>query len=206
MYGPDIHNLIFDLGGVILDLNTVKTHEAFGKLAGVSGESIRNTLATTAFFNDYEKGLLTDAEFRNEIRTMLKMDLSDDNLDAAWNLMLEDIPLKRLQLLQELGKKHRIFLLSNTNNIHLQYFNGIVTKVTGHANLDPFFNKAYYSHLMKMRKPDTEIFERVLRENELLASETLFLDDNKENLAGAEKAGLKTAHIPFPDHIFSIFA
>jgi FMN phosphatase YigB (HAD superfamily) len=206
MYGPAIKNIIFDFGGVILDLNTSKTHEAFGKIAGVSGQSIKDTLATTAFFNDYEKGLLTDQEFRTEIRSMLNTDITNEQLDAAWNVMLEGIPVERLRLLETLGKKHKTFLLSNTNNIHLQFFNGIVQKVSGRSNLDPFFHKTYYSHLMKMRKPDVEIFEHVLRENELLASETLFLDDNMENLRGAERAGLKTAHVPNPDSIFSIFA
>src|SRR5882762_5500940 len=139
MYGPEIENVIFDLGGVILDLEVSKTMDAFGKLAGVPASVIRESVTKSPFFNDYEKGLLTDAEFRNRIRELLKKEVTDWQIDKAWNAMLGALPRARLTLLEELGKKHGLYLLSNTNNIHLQFFNEIVRSVSGHASLEPFF-------------------------------------------------------------------
>ncbi len=167
---------------------------------------IKDQVSEEAFFNEYEKGLLSDVEFRARVRKMLAVEVTDKQIDDAWNAMLGDIPNERLQLLQRLGKKHRVFLLSNTNSIHLQHFNGIVKKVSGRPVLDEFFEQAYYSHLLKMRKPDLEIFDHVLKENKLNPAQTLFLDDNVDNLRAAEQAGIKTAHITHPDLIFSIFA
>jgi len=206
MYGPEIENVIFDLGGVILDLEVSKTMDAFGKLAGVPASVIRESVTKSPFFNDYEKGLLTDAEFRNRIRELLKKEVTDWQIDKAWNAMLGALPRARLTLLEELGKKHGLYLLSNTNNIHLQFFNEIVRSVSWHARLEPFSINDYYSHLLKMRKPDAAIFEHVLRQNELNPSRTLFLDDNPDNLAGAQKAGIKTIHITSTDQLFSIFS
>jgi len=206
MYGSDIHNLIFDFGGVILNLHTENTHRAFALLANVPEMQIKDDVSRAAFFNDYEKGLLSDEEFREHVRKFLKIDASDEQIDKAWNAMLGIIPKERLLLLERLGKKHRVFLLSNTNNIHLQHFNGIVNAVSGKPALDSFFEHAYYSHVLKMRKPEVEIFEHVLNENKLDPAHTLFLDDNVDNLRGAESTGIKTAHVTHPDLIFSIFS
>jgi len=156
-------------------------------------------------FMDYEKGLLTDEAFRDHVREVLNMDCQDDELDSYWNAMLLDIPAERLQLLEELKKKYRVFLLSNTNEIHLKKFNQILNAAHGRDSMDYYFHKAYYSHRMKMRKPDTEIFEFVLKENQLNASQTLFLDDNLSNLQGAAQVGIQTFHVEKPELIFSLF-
>ncbi len=157
-----------------------------------------------AFF-DYEKGLITDEEFRDQVRLLLNWRATDEEFDACWNAMLLDIPTERLQLLQRLKKEYRIFLLSNTNEIHLKKFNAILKNSSGHESMDVFFHKAYYSHRMKMRKPDTEIFEFVLKENQLNPAETIFLDDNVSNLEGASLAGIQTFHVEYPDLIFTLF-
>jgi putative hydrolase of the HAD superfamily len=119
--------------------------------------------------------------------------------------MLGDIPAGRIELLRELRSKYKTYLLSNTNAIHLDCFSGMVKKAHGLESLDPLFHKAYYSHLMKLRKPDAAIYEYVLNENGLKANETIFLDDNVANLKGAASVGIQTFHVTHPDLIFSLF-
>ena len=204
MIGAGIQNIIFDLGGVILDLDTSRTMTAFADLAGIAPGAITDSVAKAQFFKDYEQGLITDAEFRDHLRKLLGKEVTDEQIDFAWNNMLGPLPAERLAVLKKLLPDYRVFLLSNTNNIHLQAFNAIIQTAHGHENLDPYFTKAYYSHLLRMRKPDVAIFEHVLRENNLKADETLFLDDNADNLAGARKAGIHTMHITHPDQILSL--
>jgi glucose-1-phosphatase len=202
---PDIKNIIFDLGGVIINLSTQTTVTHFAKLGGISEEEVNNRMMQSSEFHDYEKGLISDIRFREIVRKMLKVNAADEEIDRCWNAMLLDIPTERIQLLERLRNNYRIFLLSNTNEIHLNCFNGIVHDLTGKPSLDHFFEKAYYSHRMKMRKPDQEIYETVLKENDLNPHHTIFLDDNLSNLKGAELCGIKTFHVQRPDLIFTLF-
>jgi len=200
-----IKNIIFDLGGVIINLSVEKTHQAFALLSGLPVDEIKTIVHHGDFFNQYEKGLISDSEFRDHLRESLNLRVDDGELDTAWNAMLLDIPMERIRLLEQLKSGFRIFLLSNTNNIHLQSFNHQVKQLTGFNAIDEYFHQAYYSHLVKMRKPDLEIYEHVLHTSNLIPAETLFLDDNKDNLTGANKAGIKTFHVQEPDQIFSLF-
>lgn len=200
-----VKNIIFDLGGVIINLSVEKTHQAFAALSGLSVNEIKSMVHHGAFFHDYERGLISDAEFRTHLRESLRLTVSDVQLDAAWNAMLLDIPIERINLLVRLKEKFSLYLLSNTNNIHLQCFNDIVKNLTGQPVIDYYFHRAYYSHLLKISKPDVAIYNHVLLQNGLRAEETIFLDDNKDNLTGANKAGIKTFHVEHPDQIFSLF-
>ena len=190
-----------------MDLHVDKSHHAFARLSHRSSEEIQAKISQSTCFIAHEKGLISDAQFRDEVRTLLGMNLTDAEIDNAWNAMLGDIPLDRLQLLKRLRKDYKVFLLSNTNSIHLPIFSETVKVNSGEeASLESFFDKAYYSHVMKMRKPDEEIFKKVLTENQLIAGNTLFLNDFLPNLKGAEKAGLKTFHVQGPQSIFSLFS
>jgi glucose-1-phosphatase len=202
--GP-VKNLIFDLGGVIIDLDVAKTKEAFALMSGKSLPEVQELLAKSPVFLEYEKGLLNDQDFRIAVRNLLQANVSDGEIDVAWNAMLGAIPFRRIELLKRLRNDYRLFLLSNTNNIHLICFNEIVKSTCGSLSLSPYFDNAYYSHLVKMRKPDVEIYNLVLDENNLLAHETLFLDDNVSNLEGASQAGIQTFHVSDPDMLFSLF-
>jgi putative hydrolase of the HAD superfamily len=206
LISSQIKNLIFDLGGVIINLDVSLTYKAFADLSGKPMAELKSAAAKTTFFNSYEKGDLTDALFRIELKNFLGKDIHDHQIDAAWNAMLLDIPEKKYQLLKRLKNTHRLFLLSNTNNIHLQCFNEIVKKSSGYDEIDSYFERAYYSHLMKMRKPDAEIFVQVLNENNLQPHETLFMDDNMDNIHGADKVGISTAHIAHPDDLLALFS
>lgn len=200
-----LKNIIFDLGGVIINLSVEKTHQAFAALSGLPVSEVKTRVHHGAFFHEFEKGLITDIEFRNHLRESLSMQVTDEQLDQAWNAMLLDIPLPRIQLLEKLKSRYTIFLLSNTNNIHLQCFNGIVRKLTGKPAIDYYFHASFYSHLIKMSKPDPEIYQHVLFQHALVPEETIFLDDNKDNLVGANKVGIHTFHVEHPDQIFSLF-
>ncbi len=202
---PGIKNIIFDLGGVIINLSVERTHQAFASLSGLPLQEVKDRVHQSAFFHEYEKGLIGDAEFRNHLRVSLQVKVDDTQLDNAWNAMLLDIPIERIRLLERLKGPFNLYLLSNTNNIHLQSFNEQVFQLTGFPSLDQYFHNAYYSHLIKMKKPDVEIYEYVLQNNNLRAHETIFLDDNADNLAGANKAGIRTFHVQHPDQIFLLF-
>ncbi len=201
-----IKNIIFDLGGVILNLAVENTHREFSRLSGLPPEEIKTRVHQANYFHAYERGLISDADFRNHLRQSLQLQVTDSELDNAWNAMLLDIPLERFELLQQLKQTHRVFLLSNTNEIHRQCFNGIVHQTSGKANIDHYFHQAYFSHQLKLSKPDIAIYQHVLADQNLLPHETVFLDDNQDNLTGAAKAGLHTFYVQQPNQIFEFFA
>lgn len=203
---PTIKNLIFDLGGVILDLSVDHTLQGFSRLSGIEMSRVKEIFISSPEFELYEKGLIDDAGFRDFVRRVYKVDTTDAMLDESWNAMLRGIPLVKLQLLKTLMQKYNVFLLSNTNNIHLQHIEEVMMPATtGERSLDAYFHKTYYSHRMKKRKPDAEIFEQVLDENQLAAQETLFLDDNALNIEGAKAVKIKTVHVTSPDIILEYF-
>jgi epoxide hydrolase-like predicted phosphatase len=202
---PTIKNLIFDLGGVILDLSVDHTLEAFSQLFNLDKAKVKDRYLADTSFSLYEKGELTDAQFRVFVRERFATKASDAEIDTCWNAMLRGIPTMKLELLKELMKSYKVILLSNTNNIHLQYINEMIMPAFGHQSLDPFFHRTYYSHLMRMRKPDAEIFQKVLTDNNLKAEETLFLDDNELNIEGAKAVGIKTVHVTGAEMILEYF-
>jgi putative hydrolase of the HAD superfamily len=201
-----IKNLIFDLGGVILDLSVDATLHSFADLSGIEKRTVKQLFVTSPGFELYEKGEISDDDFRNFVKDLYKINASNEVLDACWNAMLLGIPIKKLQLLETLKTKYNVYLLSNTNNIHLDYVNNTLLPRINCTSLDDFFHQSYYSHLMKKRKPDAEIFEQVLEEGNFLPAETLFLDDNQSNIEGAGKLGIKTIHVTDPDMIFDYFS
>jgi glucose-1-phosphatase len=202
---PSIKNVIFDLGGVILDLDVNQTYQQFAVLSGKTVDQLKAKAANVTFFEEFERGLISDTAFRDQLRLFLGIDLSDEQIDNGWNAMLLDLSVARLDLLKKIRLNFRIFLLSNTNNIHLQAFNDIVRATIGDQLFGNYFEKDYYSHLLGMRKPDREIFQYVLHQNGLKAEETLFLDDSVLNLQGAATLGVQTFHIQHPDQLFSLF-
>ena len=203
---PSIKNLIFDLGGVILDLSVNSTLKLFADISGIDSNRVKQLFIDSPGFEAYEKGEITDIEFRDFVRKLYDIDAPDEVLDSCWNAMLVNIPLEKLQLLETLKKTHNVFLLSNTNDIHVHYINNTLLPRVTKKSLDDFFHRAYYSHTMKKRKPDAEIFQKVLELEKLDPSETLFLDDNQANIDGASKLGIKTVHVVNPNMIFDYFS
>jgi glucose-1-phosphatase len=200
-----IKNIIFDLGAVIINIDFQYTFEAFAKLCNTDILTLIKKFRDLRIFERYEVGEFDDEQFRNFIRKELNPELSDAGIDKAWNALLLDIPLKRIELLKKLSKSFRLFLLSNTNNIHIVEVNKILHETSRLNKLDLLFEKVYYSYDIRLAKPDVKIYEHVLQENNLIAAETLFIDDNLDNIKGAEKAGLRTLHIVLPQSITDHF-
>lgn len=186
-----IKNIIFDLGGVIINLDIPKTISEFNKLSNQPFESIYNQLQQTPVFDLFDKGQITEKDFFAELKKALQDDMTDEKLLSAWNAMLLDFPKHRLELLNKLKPNYRLFLLSNTNESHVLEFEKTLFASHGYKNLEPFFEKVYYSCRMNMRKPNTDIFEFVLNENNLIAEETLFIDDSFQHIEGALTLGIK---------------
>ncbi|PIQ22830.1 MAG: HAD family hydrolase [Cytophagales bacterium CG18_big_fil_WC_8_21_14_2_50_42_9] len=200
-----IKNIIFDLGGVIINLSIQSSLDAFQKLSR-SGQVIAfSQKEQSKLFDDYETGRISNAAFRQGLRVQYDIDASDAEIDEAWNAMLLDIPQERIDLLLTLGAQYRLFLMSNTNAIHLTRFTQIVADSFTIPSLDALFEKAYYSHLIGQRKPDAIVFEQILAQNNLIPAETLFIDDSSQHIAGAQTVGIKTLHLAPPLTINEVF-
>ena len=185
-----IKNIIFDLGGVIINLDIHKTIFEFNKLAEIPFESIYTQIKQNTVFDLFDKGLISESDFFEELKKIINTHKTNQELITAWNAMLLDFPLERLSLLETLKSKYRLFLLSNTNETHIKAFESDLFKTSGSKNLEPYFEKVYYSCRMGMRKPDQIIFDHVLNENKLIPEETLFIDDTQQHVDGALKSGI----------------
>ncbi len=204
MKAREFKNIIFDLGGVIINLDEKRTVKAFAQLSSIPESFIEEHMAQSHDYHLFEKGLIPDHQFRDALRKEFKIEAGDHEIDSCMNAMLLDIPVARMELLSSLNQ-HALYLLSNTNEIHLERFNQIFQETMGRGRIDDYFNKVYYSHLVKMRKPEKEIFEMVLTDNKLVPDETLFLDDNPINLEGAQSVGIHTFHIKNSSLLFDLF-
>jgi len=185
-------NIIFDLGGVIINIDLSLTMTAFEELGIKDVPKLFSTTLQQQLFDFQEKGTITSAQFRDEIRKFSTVHLLDSQIDEAWNALLLDLPKARLELLEKVKCSHRTFLLSNTNEIHIQTIQRYLNKEYGISDLSSFFEKTYLSYQLGMRKPDAELFKLVLDENKLNPSETLFIDDSKQHILAAEKLGIQT--------------
>jgi putative hydrolase of the HAD superfamily len=186
-----VKNIIFDLGGVILNLDNLRTEQAFTALGVTNFREYFGHGFADSFFKDYEVGRINDRQFIDSIRQLTGLEVPDQVIIDSWNALLLDFPPERIQLLKHLRKNYRLFLFSNTNALHLAALQQIWSAAFDGGSLDDYFEKTYYSHLLGMRKPDRESFEHILQENGLKGAETLFVDDAKVNVEGAERAGLR---------------
>ena len=202
----NIKNIILDYGNVIFNIDFKRTQAAFEALGVAHVESFYSHKIQHPLFNQFEKGEISAAEFRNGIRAISeKPNLTDAQIDHTWNSLLIGIPDGNHELLLTLKLKYRTFLLSNINEIHLDYIQKYLKNTFGLDGNEMFFEKIYYSHLIGKRKPDPEIFEQVLTENDLKPEETLFIDDSPQHLASAEKMGIQTYLMTYPDTIQDFF-
>lgn len=204
----EIKNIIFDLGGVILNIDYNKTIESFKSL-GIPGFELLFTQAKQEhLFDKYETGEIHSNDFLSGLKAKMPSTVSKEDIQEAWNDMLLDLPAERLDLLNKLKSKYRTALLSNTNEIHLQAFHEIIKRENQIDSLTPFFQSVYYSCQMGLRKPDPSIFLHVCNQEQFEPSETLFIDDSLQHVEGAKKAGLKAVHLDgmtiidlFDDHL-----
>lgn len=200
-----IQHIIFDLGGVLLNIDYQLTSKAFTALGISDFDQHFSQLHANSLFEDLETGKVTEEEFLEKIKEHLPAGTTNENIIEAWNAMLLDYPVARLQLLQQLRQHYNLFLLSNTNAIHLAAFNSILEKSRGISSLASFFDRSYYSHLVGLRKPGKEIYQLILDENDLRPEHTLFIDDTLPNVEAAKELGIQAIHLQAPKTILDIF-
>ncbi|MQW22737.1 MULTISPECIES: HAD family phosphatase [unclassified Lactococcus] len=189
-----IKNIIFDLGGVIIDLGFDEMTRKFEALGVENFSDYFNFNAQNAYFIDLELGKITPEEFYEKLRQQSQTQLSDAQIKASWNLILKEFNPERMALLENLAKKYPLYLFSNTNAIHAECFEARCLSTFGKP-LSAYFVDVHYSHDLHLRKPSTQAFEQVLKNSNLKAEETLFIDDNADNIAGAKQVGLHTYHL-----------
>ncbi|MGC8864133.1 MAG: HAD family hydrolase [Bacteroidales bacterium] len=199
----EIRNIIFDFGGVILNIDFQKSIEAFHRLGIGHDPAFFSQFGQSEVFDRLETGHITEKEFYDKIRQSTGVEVTDEALRKAWDALLLDMPEERVELLQKVRKNYRIFLLSNTNAIHYETYNGVFRAQYGH-DFDDLFEKAWWSFRIGMRKPHTETFLWVLQDGGLSATETLFIDDTLKHVDGARKVGIKGLHLENID-ITSLF-
>jgi HAD superfamily hydrolase (TIGR01509 family) len=191
----NISTIIFDLGGVIMDIDVKQTLRAFTGLGMKNIEAYFGHGFAASFFSDHESGRISDEEFLAEIKKLLSAEVNDAKVIDAWNALLLRFPAERIDLLNQLKTRYRLFLYSNTNAIHYNKFSEIYRQAFP-GSLEDHFEKAYYSHLLGHRKPEIGGFEQIIHENSLDPKQTLFVDDALMNVEGAIKAGLKGLYLP----------
>ncbi|WP_201987509.1 HAD family hydrolase [Hymenobacter rubidus] len=193
-------NLLFDFGGVIIDIDYDATPTAMRRLSR-AGSTIEFTQAHQAeLFDKFETGQLTPNEFRAGLREAYDLDATDAELDAAWHAMLLDVPAERLALIGELrARGHQTALLSNTNELHIADINRrLATKYGFQHGIADVLDRVFYSQEVGLRKPGEEIFRHALREMNWQAADTLFIEDSPQHIATARRLGLQVLHLAPP--------
>lgn len=195
-----IKNIIFDLGGVIYAIDYLATIRAFKDLGIKNFEQIYAKAGQSDLFDALETGRISKAEFLSEIKGYLNSSISDDDVINSWNAMLIDFMPDALKCLKTLNGDYRIFLLSNTNEIHIKEVKSRVGKVF-YSEFCQLFEQVYFSYDLGLRKPNIEAFTYILSEKDLDPSETLFIDDSPQHIDGALQAGLKAYHLKDDERI-----
>ena len=185
-----IRNVIFDLGGVLLNIDPKKTIEAFGKLGMEQLVGDKGLSYDHEIFYLMEQGIITSDEFRKGVLELLPKQVSFQEIDSAWTAMLLDFPAIRVELLKNLRKDFKIYLFSNTNAIHVEKFHSIFRKQHG-FEVSTLFDKDYYSNEIGYRKPSPKSYQEIIRLSGINPKESLFIDDSFPNVESAIASGLK---------------
>ncbi|MCF8378558.1 MAG: HAD family phosphatase [Bacteroidales bacterium] len=199
-----IKNIIFDFGGVIINIDYFRTRDAFLKLGLDNFDEIYSQFNQNPIFDQFETGRINEDIFFSEIEKLSEGRLIRKDSIEAWNAMLLDFPQDNYEFLKSIKNKYRTFLLSNTNETHLEYYFNKLKVWYGIENMDPLFEKTYFSCRLNLRKPNVEIFDYVLKDSQLRPEETLFIDDSPQHVEGARKAGLRAFHLTKPKGIIDL--
>ena len=195
----EIKNIIFDFGGVICDLDISRTEKKFlefgpAKDSGLASSS-EQSLAFDKLVEQYESGAISSDIFRQVIREHYATPPSDETIDDTWNALLVGIPKERIELLEKIRNQYRIFLLSNSNEIHYFHYLEMFRQLTGYQNFNDLFEKAYFSYQVGLSKPGESIFRHVLENSNLVPAETLFIDDTLKHVETARRLALHGYHL-----------
>ena len=200
----NIKNIVFDLGGVLVDLDFKAAINGLQKAGFANVKERLQTLHQGGIFQKFELGEMTADEFRTAIRENSTVELTDEEVDNLWNAMLLEIPREKLELILDLRGKYMVYLLSNTNSIHWDYVCKNAFNYRGFRVKD-YFEETFLSYEMHLAKPDKAIFEKVLQDANLLPEETLFIDDSEANCKAAEEVGIHAHHYHIGDDLSKVF-
>ena len=189
-----IKNIIFDFGQVLLNIRPELSAKAFEKLGIKDGVDFWGSRSSSDLLIGLEKGVITPDEFRKGALDKLVPGVTPQQVDEAWNALLLDMPPRRVKKLIELKSKYRLFLLSNSNQIHYECYMSRFEKEFGYP-LGDLFEKLWFSHHLGMVKPDPEIFSFILKDAGLKPNETLFIDDTLVHVEAAKNIGINAWHL-----------
>ncbi len=188
----NITSIIFDLGGVLLDLDLQKTFDAFEVLGFTGFNQHFDSYSGSPFIELFEEGKMTNEAFIATVKTYCHKGTTTEEILTAWNAMLGPLQPQKVELLLQLKKQYKLFLYSNTNALHVAYLHQYYNTTFGNATFRNMFEKIYYSNEFGIRKPNTEGFLKILTEQHLLPENTLFIDDGKMHIAAAKGLGIQT--------------
>ena len=182
--------LIFDLGGVLINLNYQATIDAFEAIGGKNFDQLYTQASQSNLFDEFETGKISSFHFINRLLDMLPQGTNANQVAHAWDAMILDFKLERLNLLEKIKREKPLFLLSNTNDLHMVKVRRKLKEITDHP-LEHFFTKTYLSQEIGFRKPNADAFHIIVAENNLEKENTLFVDDSPQHIEGAKKYGLQ---------------
>lgn len=187
-----IKNLLFDQGGVIVDIERDRCLDELRLLGMENPERLIGLYKQEGPFFALENGDITVNEFHDALRPLMPPGITDEQMDHAFSSFIVGIPLHRLQALRELRKRYRTYILSNTNPL---MFEGVIARAFAQEGLDvnAYFDGVTVSYIARSNKPDRKIFDYAVSTMGINPEETLFFDDGQENLDAAAKLGFKTA-------------
>ena len=189
-----ISNIIFDFGGVIIDISHQRLEETFRSHGVENFDLLFSQAMQIDLFQMFEKGELTPDQFRKEVRNLTNLLVPDNILDMLWNQIIGEYPPHRIELLQRIKSNYHLFLFSNTNIIHYDFY---IQKFKQEFGFDfhSLFCNTYWSYKMGKRKPDLAPFSEIIFNEGLVPEETMFVDDSIQNILAAKQLGLKTIHL-----------
>ncbi len=199
-----IKNIIFDFGGVFLNLDFSLTEKAFRNLGVAQFNAMFTQHHSNDLFVQLETGKVSPQEFYDGFRKETQTHLSDEQIRDAWNALLLDFPQERVSWLEGIGKRYNVYLFSNTNQIHYDKFMEEFRHNNNGRDFNSFFIKAYYSHELGLRKPTAESFQAIIDAEKLVPGETVFIDDTLKNIEGAKEVGLQTIHLAAPKTVLEL--
>ena len=200
-----IKNIIFDLGGVILDIDENIVYKELEKM-GISTSELAHSKEFIDIMSKFDTGIYTAPTFRKKTKALLGQEkMTDQRFDAIWNAMLLDIPRERIEAIEKVKKHYKIFLMSNSNVIHYDLYVRDLQLRFGYHEFDELFNKSYFSFAEHLEKPEPRFFELILDHEGLLPEETLFIDDTAANIEVAKSLGIKTYHIRRDELVRNLF-
>ena len=196
----NINTLIFDFGGVIINLDKARCIRSFKELGFIDIDRYLGDFIQSGIFLKLEKGELSPDEFRSEIKKLIPEKVTDEQINKAWNSFLAGIPTEKMDMLLELKKKFKLLLLSNTNSIHKECYQEIFIHYNG-LPMSAYFDKMYVSYEMGLVKPDPLIFQKLISDSGITPSECLFLDDGVKNIEAGQEAGFQTYLVEKNDNL-----